>query len=98
MRETKYLLVDILKTQIYRNMRKKRKVQPIPIENAKPHKVTSREYQASTTHAPFKIADMLELSQLIELQDDEVCRLWVRSDWDELILFGGLTNPPENLR
>ncbi|RVE42145.1 hypothetical protein evm_013206 [Chilo suppressalis] len=62
-------ITHILNYTTATNMRKKRKILPIPIEDARPHKVHTRDPNETTQPPVFSEAD---LSQLFELQDDEL--------------------------
>ncbi|XP_063837268.1 uncharacterized protein LOC135086472 [Ostrinia nubilalis] len=50
----------------------KRKIQPIPIENARPHNLTTKEVNTTTPIVSYDISDRQEALQLVELQDDEL--------------------------
>lgn len=60
---------------VFSGIRIKRKIQPIPIENARPHNLTTREAIPTTASASYGVSDMQEFAQLVELEDDEVLLL-----------------------
>lgn len=56
----------------YRNVRMKRNIRPIPIENARPHQLATRMSVPTTTASSFGVSDIQDFAQMVELHDDEV--------------------------
>ncbi|XP_037301577.1 uncharacterized protein LOC119191814 [Manduca sexta] len=52
--------------------RKKRYIESVPVENARPHNITTKGDVITTAAAKYDIADMQDFAQLVEIQDDEL--------------------------
>ncbi|XP_052753693.1 uncharacterized protein LOC113522983 [Galleria mellonella] len=53
-------------------LRKKRYIEAIAIEQARPHKRATQAHTLSTASTQFQLSDAQEFAQLVELQDDEI--------------------------